>query len=102
MKKPISKAKQNLIKKIKNIIKEVGSFSTADVEATSSPVIASIGKNTHQLAERFYNDGVTAMTYVHETETDQELMAYEKLDNDTLKEILSLAKDWKERNEDKL
>ena len=89
-------SKKDIISKIKTIIEKCGTFSTADVEATSSPVVATIGKNTSQLAERFNNSGVNAVTYVHETETDSESIKYEDLTTDTLSDILELAKEWEE------
>ena len=91
--------KKQLITAIKNIIQNHGSFSIADIEAESSPVIASIGKDVHQLAESFNFDGVKAVTYVHETETSEELIAYENLKKDILDEILTLAWDFEELSE---
>ena len=88
--------KKKLIAKIKAIISEYGRFSTADVEANSSPVINMLGKDTCQLAENFYIDRVTAVTYVHEIETAEDFFLYEDLKNDVLTEILELAKLHKE------
>lgn len=92
--------KINIIKKIKAIIIDYGAFTTADVEANSSPVIKSLGKDTHQLAERFDFHKVEAVIYVHESETGSDFILYEDLSKDTLTEILSLAKDWKNLNEE--
>ena len=86
--------KRTIIKKIKAIIEEYGSFSTADVESESSPIINSFGKDSYQLAERFNNNGVTAVSYVHETETDEDEILYEDLPKDVLEEILSIAEDY--------
>jgi len=83
--------KKTLIKQIKNIISKYGSFTTADVEADSSPVIASLGKHTFQLAETFNLHKVTAITYVHDTESDEDYISYEDLNRDVLAEILFLA-----------
>ena len=88
--------KKKLISEIKAIISEYGGFSTADVEANSSPVIATLGKDTCQLAEYFGTDKVTAVTYVHESETAEDYILYEDLKNDVLTEILELAKLHKE------
>jgi uncharacterized protein (DUF952 family) len=93
-------SKKEAISKIKEIIKEYGTFTCADVEATSSPVINSLGKDTHQLAERFYEHKIEAVLYVHEQETDTDFIPYEELKNFTLLEILSLAETWKEKNKD--
>ena len=86
--------KRTIIKKIKAIITEWGGFTCADVEATSSPVIKTLGKDTCQLAERFDLYTVEAVLYVHDNETDTEHIKYEDLDKDTLEEILYLAQDW--------
>jgi len=89
------KAKEKLISKIKAIIEEFGSFSTADVELDNSPVIANIGKDNFQLAERFNSSGVVAVTYVHETEVAEEEIDYEDLNKDVLDEILMIAENYK-------
>jgi hypothetical protein len=86
--------KRTLIKKIRAIISEWGGFSTADVQATSSPVIKTLGKDSCQLAERFELYKVEAVIYVHENETDTDYIKYEDLDRDVLEEILYLAQDW--------
>jgi hypothetical protein len=82
--------KRTIIKNIKRIIDNYGSFSVAEVEGESSPLINSIGKDSHVLAERF-GISVTGVTYVHETETDENEYEYEDLSKDTLEEILYLA-----------
>lgn len=94
----MAKTKKSVISKIKAIIEDFGSFSCADVEATSSPVIASLGKDTHQLAEHFYKDKVEAVIYVHDNDTSTDYIPYEKLDLDTLEEIHALALEWLDRN----
>ena len=86
--------KRTIIKKIKAIITEWGGFTCADVEATSSPVIKTLGKDTCQLAERFEKDKVKAVIYVHDSETGEDYIAYEDLDKDVLEEILFLAEQW--------
>ena len=86
--------KRTIIKKIKAIISEWGSFTVADIQANSSPVIKTLGKDTCQLAERFELHKVEAILYVHENETDSNYISYENLDKDVLEEILSLAEDW--------
>jgi hypothetical protein len=85
--------KKTIIKNIKRIINEYGSFTVADVEYESSPVIASFGKDTHVLAERF-DSSVTGVTYVHETEVDENEYEYDELPKDVLEEILSIAENY--------
>lgn len=93
--------KKKLILKIKAIIKDYGSFTTADVQAESSPCVNSM-RGATQLAESFYKDKVEAVTY--ETKNDNEIgtdyIKYEELDKSTLEQILKLAEQWKELNEE--
>jgi hypothetical protein len=87
--------KRTIIKRIKEYVsKNDGEITTADCEADSSPVIASLGKNTFQLAETFGFHKVTAVTYVHDTETDEDYIPYEDLKKDVLEEILRLVENY--------
>lgn len=86
--------KERLIERIKTIIEQDGSFTTGDVEASSSPVYKSFGKDSHALCERFYKHGVGVDFYVHEFVTDSEEVYYSDLDINTLEDILSLAEEW--------
>ena len=86
--------RQEVIDRIKNLIELNGSFTTADVQATSSPVINAINRNHYILAERFHRDSCEGFEYVHETETGSDDYEYKDLDLDALYEILSLAEDW--------
>lgn len=85
--------KKKNIKRINKIIKEWGGFSIADIEAESSPLVNSCGK-TVQLAEIFDKDICTVTTYVNETETNQDDVAYTDLRKDTVAEILILAEEY--------
>lgn len=87
--------KKTIIKKIKAIIKEHGSFTIADVQADSSPCIASM-KGATQLAESFHYDKVEAVTYElkYDEEIDSDNIPYEDLKKDVLEEILHLAENW--------
>lgn len=90
--------KRTIIKNIKRIIDNYGSFSVAEVEGESSPLINSMGKDSHVLAERF-GSSVTGVTYVHETEIDENEYEYEELSKDTLEEILTLAEIYETEQE---
>lgn len=90
----MGKHKKTIIKEIKAIIAEHGNFTTADVQADSSPVLNSLGQNTHQLLETFNLHKATAVTYVHETETGEDYIAYEDMNKDLLEEVLFLAEQW--------
>lgn len=88
------KEKQEVIGRIRSLIETNGSFTTADVQATSSPVISSVNKNHYILAERFHRDSCEGVEYVHETETNSNDYEYQDLGLETLQEILFLADDW--------
>lgn len=90
--------KQAIIKKIKTIIENFGSFNTAEVEAASSPCLKNLGRHTCQLLESFSLHKAEAVTYVHEQETATDYIKYEDLSLNLLKEILQLAKEWEEIN----
>ncbi len=86
-----------IIQKIKAIINEHGSFTTAEVNAESSPCIASLGR-TCQLAESFYKDKVEVITYNNDREDGvSDYIKYEDIKNAQLTEILELAKKYKEQ-----
>ena len=91
--------KKIIIEKIEAIIENYGGFSTADVDADSSPCIGSLGGNTFQLAEYFSKNTVEAVIYIHDCEETSEYISYEDLKVDVLKEILTLAKKWEEIQE---
>jgi predicted nucleic acid-binding OB-fold protein len=86
--------KEIIISKIKRIIEEFGSFSVADVEHESSPVVNSIGKDSFVLAERFNSSDVDVVHYVHETVVSEDSIDYEDLPTDTLEDILSIAENY--------
>jgi len=83
--------KRTIIKKIKAIIKEHGDFTTADVNAESSPCVASL-KGINQLCESFNYDKVEVVTYDrNDDEIDSDYLSYEDLKKDVIEEILILA-----------
>ena len=86
--------KMTKLQNIKRIVNTFGSFTIADLEGDSSPLINSMGKDNIQLAERFYNKGVDAITYVHETEVSDDFIEYENLDKDVIDEINTLAENY--------
>lgn len=86
--------RQEVIDQIKRLIELNGSFTTADVQASSSPVISAINKDHYVLAERFHRNSCEGFEYVHETETGSDDYEYERLDLDTLQDILFLAEEW--------
>ncbi len=86
--------KENIIKKIKNIIIEYGSFSPYEV-SQDNPVIKTMGKDHNQVAEKFNLHAVDAISYVNEIEVDEDEIDYEDLPIDVLEEILNIAEDYK-------
>lgn len=86
--------KERLIERIRTIIEQDGSFTTGDVDASSSPIYKSFGKDSHALCERFFKNDVGIDFYVNKFVTDTEMVSYEELDTNTLEEILFLAEEW--------
>jgi|ERR1035437_10991262 hypothetical protein len=101
MKKPISKAKQNLIKKIKDLIdKNDGTVTTGDMQAESSPCYSSAGNKVCSLVEQFHSKSVTVITYVRDREEDEFDVSYEQLSVSVLKEIHELVKEYVDNKEE--
>ena len=91
--------KENLIKNIKRIIEEYGSFSTFDIEADSSPVVGTLG-SAFMLAEHFNLHTIDGYLYLNgdENERDIEEIRYEDLSEECLGEIEILAQHWEADN----
>jgi len=96
-----SETKEEIIRKIRELIAKHGMLTTADLEMEGSPVYNSLGKDHYTLIETFRQLGVEVVTYVHEQETDTDEIPYEDLSVDLLKEILE-ALDYYDYAEDKL
>ena len=92
--------KEEIIKKIKEIIAEFGGFGTGEVEADCSPCVGSLG-NYVGLAEEFNLNGVEVNVYMpsgfSSDPEDEYGMTYEELDTDVLEEILLLCEKYKEQ-----
>lgn len=89
--------RKKLINRIKALVEkhqEDGSVTMSDMEANSSPCIATLGRNTQQLVESLYPDKVEAIVYVHDREEDSTFLPYEKLDDEILVEILELLEQY--------
>lgn len=80
--------KRTIIKKIKAIIAKIGEVTSTEIQLDSSPCILSIGGHTCQLIETFGQHKVTAVTYIHDREEDEDYISYEDLKKDILEEIL--------------
>jgi len=86
--------KRTIIKKINAIIKEHGDFTTAEINAESSPCVSS-KKGRNELCETFNYGKTEVVTYdSHDEEIDSEFVNYEDLKKDVLEEILFLAEIW--------
>lgn len=77
--------------KIEKIISKYWKFSTFDVEASTSPCINSIWKDTFQLAKYFYKNEIEAVTYIKSNNVDRTMIKYMDLNEDIIDEILYLA-----------
>ena len=90
-------SKTQKISRIKEIIAEWGSTSTAELEADHSPCISSSGTNKMNvsvLVERFNYEDVGIFTYNNETEVAEDDQPYEALSEDVIDEILDLLEDY--------
>lgn len=86
--------KRTIIKKIQAIIKEHGDFTTAEINAESSPCVSS-KRGRNELCESFNYDKVEVVTYDRsDEEIDSDDVLYEDLKKDVLEEILFLAEIW--------
>ena len=89
--------KTQKISRIKEIIGEWGSTTTAELEADSSPCISSSGTNrmnVSTLVEGFYRNHVNIVTYNNETEIADDEISYEELSEDVIDDILGLLEDY--------
>lgn len=86
--------KDQVIRKIKNIIDEWGAFCIGDVQSESSPIINNISKDRYILAEKFGLDSATGVEYIDGNEIDEYDYDYEDLDLDTLNDILEIAEEF--------
>lgn len=94
--------KEEIIKKVKEIIAEFGGFGTGEVEADCSPCVGSLG-NYVGLAEEFNLNGVEVNVYMpsgfSSDPVDDYELTYEELEKDVLEEILALCEQYKESQE---
>jgi len=89
--------KTETIKRIKSIISEWGSTTSAELELESSPCVSSIGNNkmnVSALVEEFGADKVKVVVYQDQNELDEYYVSYEDLDDDTLEEISNIMDDY--------
>jgi hypothetical protein len=89
--------KRTIIKSIKKIINEFGSFDVNEIGAETSLCVGELG-NYVGLAEYFKPTSVQVNVYMScgfsSDPEDEYDMNYEDLDKDVLKEILMLAEMW--------
>ena len=87
--------KEAIIRKIQAIVKEFGSFTTANIQASCDVSILTIGNHIH-LASRFYYDKADVEVYEDggENEIDEYDLNYWDMDIDTLTEVLEYANQW--------
>lgn len=87
--------KNKLIDDIQKIVKEFGSFTTADIEASCDVSIPTIGNHIH-LANIFNYDDAEVEVYEDggENEIDSYSISYRDMDIDILCEVLIYAQQW--------
>ena len=87
--------KEAIIRKIQAIVREFGSFTTADIEASCDVSIPAIGNHIH-LANRFHYSEADVEVYEDggENEIDAYELNYWDMDIDTLTEVLEYADQW--------
>ncbi len=89
--------KTEKILRIKEIVREWGATTTAELEADSSPCISSSGTNkmnVSTLVEGFNLNNVKIVTYNNETEIAEDNIPYENLTEDVIDDILYLLEDY--------
>lgn len=86
--------KDKIINEIKSLIKEYGSFSIADIEDQSTPLVSTC-TGVIELAELFNYNNVDTSVYNNDVEIHNGVVEYEYLSTDTLCDILDLCNVWK-------
>jgi hypothetical protein len=86
-----------MIKRIKEVIKEWGETSTHELELDHSPCLTSLGNNKDNvsaLVEGFHADCVSVYVYQDQTELDSYILSYDELDDDILEEVSNIIEDY--------
>ena len=86
--------KHEIINRIRGIIAEWGSFTVAELEGHSSPVLSTVNKDHEVLMERFERLYVSTTEYVHGKAVNDDVVRYEDLTVDQLNDVLCLAEDY--------
>ena len=92
-----STEKDTQIEKIKSIIRKWGETTSTYLELDSSPCIYSqmiSNRNKSKLIEQFKNNSVTVVTYLDETEIDEDEVDYKDLSDNTIDEICNLIENY--------
>jgi|GEM_PF-2589214 len=90
------------IEDILSIIKSYGSFSVADVQADTTPLISTSGGIYH-FAEEYLEEGIRVIVRNiegQEVEACKSLISYKSVDFNTLSQIHQLALRWEKQNEE--
>jgi len=93
--------KNSIIREIKEIISDYGSFSVGEVQADHSPLINSIA-HIVALAEYFDEDGATIEIFDTKSHSSDSIgsysLSYKDINIKVLQEILELAKKYKDNS----
>ena len=95
------KTKNDQISEINRIIREWGAISCGELLLDCSPCVASIGDNIVQLAERFNDNGITAITYVYDREVDECEIPYDNLSEEIVDEIYNIIVEYENEMKEK-
>lgn len=89
--------KNKLIADIQKIVREFGSFTTADIESSCDISIPVLGNHIH-LANHFHYDKADVEVYEDggENEIDSYSLSYRDMEIEQLEEVLLYAQDWEE------
>ena len=86
-----------MIKRIKEIMKEWGDTTSSSLELDHSPCLTSLGNNKNNvsaLIEGFRLGGVTVYVYQDQNEIDSYDLQYEELDDDVLAEVADIIDEY--------
>lgn len=82
--------KEQYISEIKSIIDKWGTTTTCELELETSPVYNTFGKDSYELIELFNRNGVTVVSYVHETVVNEFDVDYDQLSEELLYDIYDI------------
>lgn len=92
--------KEEKIKEIQKIVEKWGSFNIGDINGEETILYLSFGKDHQVMIERINISDVDVTEYVHEMVVNEDSIEYEKLDEETIDDILLVCESYKLDNEE--